>query len=478
MSIVFLLFFSCEKEVGDELSNTTQKLPIKIVSLIDSSGTGDLVITNGNGLNTTYNELEYDKIHEIEVNLSAEGTYIFAIEDFTHGKIKMYASKETLENYTKENPFTLQFEHYKNQKIATFLVKSEDGPDLRHRKIDLTVNQAYGSLYHIDWGDGSEEIAEAPFEIQSPSDRIYHRYATSGEYTITLRTTYGEEVSGLNLQITANGKGDRIQTLELENLPNLRTLSLGDSDMINVDSVIEQYPELTSLSLRFGSLESIDLSKNPMLEGINITGNYNTIVKGISSLTNLKGLGVTGNIENLNLALFPDLLSLTIRGHKIGTLDLSANPKLTLITLQLNDLDEINLSATTNLRSLFITNNNLTGLDLSNNKQIEYLNLSANYINEIDLTQQDKLKYLNLSSIFIKQVAAPESLDHLALIDLAKSRFLNEVELLDAVFKGQENNPKTNGQIIFHELANVLERQVILLNQLVTVHDWVINVPE
>ena len=477
LSVVFLLF-SCEKDTIDEQNSATQMLPIKIVSITDASGSGDLVITDAQGRTKTHSALKYGEIQEIKTDITTEGTYTFEVEDANLGRIKMYSTKAALDNYTLETPFTLQFEHYKNQRIATFRVKSETGPDHQRRHIDLTVMQSYGSLYHIDWGDGTEEVAEAPSEVQSPSDRIEHDYATSGEYTITLRTTNGGEVDGLDLQITANGKGDKIQTLELENLPNLTYLSLGDSDMLYVDEVIAEYPDLVHLSLRFGALASIDLSKNPLLESLNITGNYNTIVKGISGLTHLKSLGFTGTAEDLNLAVYPDLESLSIRGNKMSTLDLSTNPKLTRVTLQLNGLEQIDLSLNMDLRSLYITNNNLTQLDIINNKDIEYLNLYANYIEELDISQQDKLKYLNLSSVHLKQVAAPESLDDIMSIDLTNARFLNEAELLDAVFKGQENNPKTNGQIMFHEFAYVIERQVVLLNQLVADHDWIINVPE
>ncbi|MGB5437042.1 MAG: hypothetical protein WBM98_14200 [Maribacter sp.] len=475
---VFMLVSSCEKETTNEQNNDTQLIAIKIVSATNESGTGDLVIKNSQGAAKTHSGLGYNEALEIEVDLTAGGTYTFMVEEVDHGRIKMYTTKEALEKYTQEDPFILQFEHYKNQKIATFKVKSEIGPDLRTRNINLTVTQAYETLYHIDWGDGTEEVAEAPSEYQSPSDRIGHKYATSGEYTITLRTSNREEVTALDLQISANGQGDRIQTLELETMPNLTTLSLGDSDMINVDALLEQYPNLVYLSLRFGALESIDLTKNPFLERLNITGNYTTIVKGLSSLTKLQSLGVTGTIENLNLALYPDLLSLTIRGHDMSTLDLATNPKLTLVTLQLNGLEQIDVSSNVNLRSLYINNNDLTQLDITNNKAIEYLNLYANYIEELDLTQQTKLKYLNLSSVYLKQVAAPVSLDDLTTLDLTNTRFLDEESLLDAIFKGQENNPKTKGHIIFHDLAYVKERQVLLLNQLIEDHDWSINIPE
>lgn len=474
---VLFLFFSCEKETTPEQTGTTQTLSIKIVSETQASGTGDLVITNANGKVKTHNALQYGETQEIETDLTAEGMYTFEVEDAQLGRIKLFAFKEALSTYTSEAPFILQFEHYKNQKIAAFQVKSEIGPNLQNRRIDLEVIQSYRSLYHIDWGDGTKEIAESPDRYET-NTRIEHKYASSGEYTITLRTTNGEEVDGLNLQVTGNGSGDKIQTLELENIPNLTSLSLGDSDMKSIDSIIEKYPNLIDLSLRFGSLESIDLSKNLLLEGINITGNYNTIVKGISSLTKLKGLGVTGDIENLNLALYPELLSLTVRGHEMRTLDLSVNPKLILLTLQLNDLEQINLSTNLSLKHVYITNNSLTQINLSNNKKIESLDLYANYIDELDISQQNKLKYLNLSSVHLKQVTAPDSLDDLTLLDLSNSRFLNGEDLLAAVFEGQANNPKTKGQIMFHELAYVIERQVTELNQLVTEHDWKINVPE
>ncbi|TMM57282.1 hypothetical protein FEE95_12410 [Maribacter algarum] len=474
---VVLLSFSCEKDETNPQSTATQILPIKIVSPTGASGSGDLIITNSRGPKT-HSALNYGETIEIELNLTDAGNYTFEVDDPNLGRIKLFATKEALQNYTSESPFLLQFEHYKNQKIATFKVKSEIGPNLRNRRIDLIVFQGYESLYHIDWGDGTEEVGEAPAEYRTGWDPVSHNYAASGEYTITLRTTKGEEVTGLELQYTGNGKGDRIQTLELENLPNLNALSLGDSDMPYVDSIIEQYPNLKELSLRFGSLNSIDLSKNAQLEYLNITGNYNTMVKGLSTLINLRALGITGTIENLDLGLFPELTSLTIRGHDFTSLDLATNPKLTTLTLQLNNLEQVDLSTNVNLKNLSITNNTLTELNISNNPEIEYLNLYANYIDELDISQQDQLEYVNLSSVHLKQVVAPESLDNIKSIDLGNARFLNEEELLDAVFKGQANNPKSKGEIIFHDLAHVIERQIVLLNNLVMEHDWRINIPQ
>ncbi|MEM9649926.1 MAG: hypothetical protein AAF969_15715, partial [Bacteroidota bacterium] len=340
------------------------------------------------------------------------------------------------------------------------------------------VEQGYGTLYHIDWGDGNEEVAEAPFEVQSSSDKIEHRYATAGDYTIILSTTDAAEVTGLNLQITGNGIGAKIQSLDLEELPKLTHLSLGDNTLSSIDPILERFPDLTQLSVRFGDLTSIDVSKNPLLELLIIGDDYDTEIKGLPTLSNLRFLGVTGVIEDLDLTLYPELYHITIRGHKMSSLNVSQNPKLTTLVLQLNELEEIDLSANVDLENLYITNNSLTQLDLSTNPKIKALNLYANYIEELDLVEQTQLEFLNLSSVHLKQVAAPESWDNLTHIDLTNSRFLNEAALLDAVFQGQDNNPKTNGLIIFNDLAVILDRQIPLLNQLVEDFDWTINVPE
>ncbi|TAI48817.1 hypothetical protein EW142_03190 [Flagellimonas allohymeniacidonis] len=472
------MLFSCEKEESNDQGSATQLLPIEIVTNTDTSGVGDLTITQANGMVNRQNAIPYNEVQEVEVDLNSEGTYIFEVEDPAFGQIKIYATQEELKNYTIDNPLTLQFEHYKNQKVATFRVQSESDGQNRLRFIDVTVMQGYRSLYHIDWGDGSEEVAEAPSEIQAPSDRIEHRYAAAGEYTITLSTTDVTEVTGLHLQITGNGKGDKIQTLQLEELPNLTFLGVGDNTLPNIDSILERFPKLNHLAVRFGELNSIDVSKNPLLEILVVSDDFDTEIKGLSTLTNLKFLGVTGTIENLNLALHPELYHVTIRGHKMSSLDVSQNQKLTTLILQLNELEQIDLSANVNLENLYITNNSLTQLDLSNNTEIKFLNLYANYIEELDITQQTQLEFLNLSSVHLKQLAAPQSLDDINHIDLTNSRFLNESELLDAVFLGQDNNPKTEGRIIFNDLAVIIDRQIPLLNELVDVYDWNINIPE
>ncbi|MFK7811336.1 MAG: hypothetical protein AB8B59_02510 [Maribacter sp.] len=476
---ISLLIFSCEKEeTNPEDPAATHSLAIKIVGNTDISGIGDLVVRNAKGYTDKHTSLQYGETSEIEANLTTEGNYVFMVEDANYGKIKMFASKDELLNATQENPFVLQFEHYKNETIATFQVSSDIGSGLRNRRINLMVIQSYGSLYHIDWGDGTEEIAEAPMESHNSGDPVDHKYSVSGDYTITLSTTKGEEVTGLDLQITGNGKGDRIQTLVVENIPNLTSLSLGDSDMKSVDSILEQYPNLTEFSSRFGDLTSIDFSNNPLLKLLIVNGSYNTQIKGLSGLTQLEFVGFTGDIEGLDLTLYPNLYHLGIKGHDMKTLNVSQNPKLTSLSLQLNGLEEIDLSSNVNLETLYINNNNLTALDLSKNTKIKHLNLYANYIDELDLSKQVELEYADLSSVHLKQVMAPESFDNITFLDLTNSRFLNEEALLDAVFKGQENNLKKNGKIIFNEYATVIERQVEVLNQMVSEHEWNINVPE
>ena len=133
-------------------------------------------------------------------------------------------------------------------------MQSELDGSNRRRCIDLVVNQRVGSLYHIDWGDGTEEVSEAPLEVESASDRMAHRYASSGEYTITLSTTDATEVTGLNLQITGNGTGDKIQSLEIEDLPNLTVLSMGDKTLITIAPFLQRFTNLNQLGFRFGNL--------------------------------------------------------------------------------------------------------------------------------------------------------------------------------------------------------------------------------
>ncbi|UJH67359.1 leucine-rich repeat domain-containing protein [Allomuricauda sp. SCSIO 65647] len=477
ISFLFLVtLLSCEEEGTAE--QNLQKIALKIETSNGSSGVADLVVTNQNGSAVYTNSIPVDTVEEIELDIKVDATYVLEVDDSTFGRIKMYATGEALQTHTLESPFILQFGHYKNQQVATFQVRSDNQPPSQLRFIDLALLQSNeASLYHIDWGDGSEYVAQSPNEIRSQSDRIEHRYSASGNYTITISTTSLEEVEGIELQVTGNGIGDHIQTLQLEDLPNLNYLNLGDNDLTNIDSIIANYPNLNHLSIRFGNLTAIDLSQNSLLEILIVSDNFDTEIKGLSTLTHLKFLGLTGIVEDLNLSIFTELSHLSLKGHKTSTLDVTQNTKLTSLLLQLNDLEEIHLDSNVNLETLYITNNKLTQLDLSNNPEIKTLNLYANYIEELDLGQQDKLEYLNLSSVHLKQVTAPESLDNITFIDLSDSRFLDEAALLDAVFKGQENNLKKDGQIIFNELAVILDRQIELLQEMVDDHNWNINIP-
>lgn len=470
--IVTALFFSCEQEdISTSQNEVVQLLPIKIMTTNNSQGNGSLLVNN-----TTHHELPYNETIEIRANLT-ESVYTFSIEDATNGIIKISATKAELEQATLEQPFILTFEHYKKEEIAVFTVFSSDEGSFKNF-IDLAIHQPNQSLYYIDWGDQTHDVAESAEQGIEANARVVHRYQNSGEYTITISTTNGAEVSAIDLQITANGKGDKIKSLNLKNMPNLTYLRLGDSHMESIDDVIAQYPKLEFLSARFGNLSAIDLSNNPMLETLNIAGNYQTKIKGISNLVHLNSLNFHGEVDNLSPALYPELTRLGVYGNKMNTIDISQNPKLKSLTLQSNELQRIDLSNNENLNGVYIVNNKLTEIDLSQNPNIEHLRLFGNYINELDISQQKKLINLNLSSVHFKHVTVPENLDFLEVLDLTAARFLNEESLLDAVFKGHENKPKKKGHITFNEYATVLERQLVPLQRLKENFDWYINIPE
>ncbi|MEM9649238.1 MAG: hypothetical protein AAF969_12220, partial [Bacteroidota bacterium] len=123
--IVCIILLSCEEEGVADPVETLQSLPIQVVTNTSTSGTGDLTVVQGNGIFRQLSAIPYNEVQEIELDINSEGTYLFQMEDTTHGRLKIYVSQEELQHFTLDNPLILQFGHYKNQKVAEFNIRSE-----------------------------------------------------------------------------------------------------------------------------------------------------------------------------------------------------------------------------------------------------------------------------------------------------------------------------------------------------------------
>lgn len=128
------------------------------------------------------------------------------------------------------------------------------------------------------------------------------------------------------------------------------------------------------------------------LKGLGITD-----LTGLKYFTKLQKLYCQDNpgITSIDLSGNPELRELNITGCKVTSLDFSHNPNMTNINCaDMKTLTDINVSACTNLQYLFVSNNPLTSLDVKSNTKLKQLSIYKTRITSIDISQNKALSML------------------------------------------------------------------------------------
>lgn len=281
---------------------------------------------------------------------------------------------------------------------------------------------------------------------------------TGIEYFSSLETINFRFIRVENLNISKN---TALKTLKFDNIyalkeidisknVNLEYLELLDTDITNID--LSNNPKLKSLRIGWWNggptyIESLDVSKNPLLEELDFWSTAEGIEIDLSNNPNLKKLylNITTKLSNIDLSNNPlleelkcfleddtlklpnltNLKELTIHSKTASEIDLSAlpalqlftaycpnvtevdfsnNPELTEIVFNDSSLANIDVSACTKLYKLECYNNKLEKLDLTNNNELKYLLCDKNRLQELDLTNKTKLTWLVASDNLISNL--------------------------------------------------------------------------
>ena len=171
------------------------------------------------------------------------------------------------------------------------------------------------------------------------------------------------------LQLLQVGINDAVDpNLDLRNYPQLQYFSARNNyGLTHVDPT--ECPELVSLVLETTNVAELDVSKNPLLDVLNITQTRITDI----DLSNNPALGEfyashegTFNSEaqyklsSVDVSKNPNLQYLDLSGNRLTSLDLSGNPDLRLLYLQRNQLSTLDLSNCTKLATVNLSNNLFT----------------------------------------------------------------------------------------------------------------------
>lgn len=126
-------------------------------------------------------------------------------------------------------------------------------------------------------------------------------------------------------------------------------------------------PELLSLSLEMTAVDHLDVSHNTKLRSLNISETRITDID-ISMLPDLRyflaghdsgWINKGYRLNSIDLTHNPQLFYLSISGNHLGSLDLSQNTQLSYLMAGRNDLQEINLDNNTALYSVSLVFNDL-----------------------------------------------------------------------------------------------------------------------
>ncbi len=201
--------------------------------------------------------------------------------------------------------------------------------------------------------------------------------------------------------------GNQITALDLSANKKLQKINANCNNLTTLDA--RNLPELTYLDLQANfDLKSIDVSKNPKLEILNVAQGKLTSLN-VSNNRMLVELKVYDNqLTALDVRSNYLLKKLSCYENQLTALDVSNNGALEYLTVQKNPITELNLHPLSNLQQFSCSEAKLTKLDVSRCTELRELYCYDNQIETLDLRsnkklqtlkcQNNRLSWLNLSS--------------------------------------------------------------------------------
>ena len=202
-------------------------------------------------------------------------------------------------------------------------------------------------------------------------------------------------------------RNSKLTALDLSANKKLQKIVAASNKLTTLD--VRNLPELTYLDLQANfDLKSIDVSKNPKLEFLNLaqTGLTSLNVKNNRKLVDLKVY--CNQLTSLDVSSNYMLKELYCFENQLTALDLSSNVALECLSVSENPIAELNLHPLSNLKTLYCQKMQLKKLDVGRCSELQLLHCYDNQIETLDLRsnkklqalkcQNNRLSWLNLSS--------------------------------------------------------------------------------
>ena len=206
---------------------------------------------------------------------------------------------------------------------------------------------------------------------------------------------------------------------------SLRYLNCSENQFTALN--LSKNPELTELYCRGNNLTALDLSANKKLQKIGASSNKLTAfdVRHLSELTYLD-LQANFDLKSIDVSKNPKLEFLNVAQTGLTSLNVSNNRKLVELNVYCNQLTALDVRSNYLLKDLACFENQITSLDLSYNGALEYLGVSENPIAELDLHPLSNLKTLYCQKMQLRKL----DVDRCPKLQLLHC-YDNQIETLD-----------------------------------------------
>ncbi len=196
------------------------------------------------------------------------------------------------------------------------------------------------------------------------------------------------ETELINLGIDSDGIiNQKILKSDAEAVEKLSLYSSG----INTLAGIEGFVNLKRLDAAANNLITVNLSKNVLLDTINLGFNDLTSVSGLSKAKNLEWLSLSGNLFTEFTLDNPNVKNLLMSHNLMVSFDASKAPKLESALLTLNKIESLDFSANPLLKVLVFSANRVKTINLDENLNLEYIYCSNNLLTDFDLSMLPNL---------------------------------------------------------------------------------------
>ena len=167
-------------------------------------------------------------------------------------------------------------------------------------------------------------------------------------------------------------------------------LSLYNSG-INSLTGMEAFVNLKRLYADANNLQTINVSKNVLLDTISLTSNNLTKIEGVSTAKKLTWLSLSWNLFTEFTLDNENVKNFLMDHNDLVSLEVVNAPKLESAVLNLNKIPSLDFSNSPLLKVLIFSANKVETINLDNNVNLEYIYCSSNLLTDFDVSKLPNL---------------------------------------------------------------------------------------